>query len=120
ALGASDPLVRALSMGVSLSPLFLLRFPRSWETGSALFDLTLDSLALTAGAVLAEPVDGMLFEKPMGEFGLQVGVPLLGKANGLWLRTRGQFTAGPDAGGAAWIWFSWQGFVHAGILRVDR
>jgi hypothetical protein len=119
-LGSRDPWARAVSAGVTVSPLFLIRFPRSWETGAAFFDLTLDSLALTAGAALAEPIDGTLLDQVVGEFGLQAGAPLLGKANGLWLRARGSYISGPDAGAAAWLWLSWQGFVHAGIFRVDK
>ena len=120
AVASRDPVVRALSMGVSISPLFLIRFTRSLQTGAALFDLTLDSLALTAGASFAEPVGGTLIDNVGGEFGLQAGVPLLGRANGLWLRGRGQISSGPDMYGAVWLWLSWQGFVHAGILRVDN
>lgn len=117
---SSDPWERVLSAGLVVSPLFLVRWPRAWETGASTWDLTVDSLALFGGLSLPQPQDGGLFDSPRAELGLQLGVPLLGRANGLFLRSRAQATSGPEWVPAAWLWLSWQGFIHTGLLKVDR
>jgi hypothetical protein len=119
AVQASDPTERLLSAGLVVSPLFLLRWSRGLEGNAPVLDLTLDSLGVTAGAVTTAPAGGALFNDVDAELGLQLGVPVMGRANGLWLRTRAQIITGPELGGAAWLWLSWQGFVHTGLLAVD-
>lgn len=119
-VASSDPWQRALSTGLVLSPLFLVRWPRAWESGAATWDLAVDSLSIVGGVSFVQESAKPLFDSPRAELGLQVGVPLLGRANGLFLRARGQVTSGEQWAPAAWLWISWQGFVHTGLLSVDR
>jgi hypothetical protein len=115
-----DPAEQVASVGLQLAPLFLIRWPRAWESGPALLDLTVDSLSLYAGAHFTHPRGGDFAESIGLETGLSLGVPLLGRANGLWLRSRGGvFTAEDEWSGSAWLYLSWQGFVHTGLLEVD-
>lgn len=116
----SDPWARVTSLGLMVSPLFLIRWPRSWETGSPTWDLTVDSLALIGGVSFPEVKGQGLFGAPTAEFGLEIGVPLLGRANGLFLRTRAQLTTGDDIAPAAFLWLSWQGFMNVGLLNIDK
>lgn len=116
----SDPADRVVSAGLMVSPLFLIRWPRSLETGAATWDLTLDSLAVVGGLAFPQERDANLFAKPAAEFGVELGVPLLRRANGLFLRSRGQLTTGEELAPSVWLWLSWQGFVNAGILKGDR
>lgn len=116
----SDPWQRVISAGLAVSPLFLIRWPRSLETGAATWDLTLDSLALVCGVTFPQVDDSGIFATPRAEFGVEFGVPLLKRANGLFLRSRGQLTSGEQLAPSVWLWLSFQGFVNAGILQVDR
>jgi hypothetical protein len=119
-LTRSDPWARVVSTGLVLSPLFLIRWPRSFETGAATWDLTLDSLALVGGVAFTQPDGAGFFAAPEAEFGMEMGLPLMGRANGLFLRTRVQLTTGEELAPSAWLWLSWQGFVSVGLLKVDR
>lgn len=116
-----DEVLRLASAGVLFSPLFLLRFSKAKQTGHAFFDLTLDSLTLNAG-LHVDQLRGQGFGDPLGaEVGLGLGIPLFGRANGLWLRARGQLLTGEnDLLPGAWLYLSYQGFVHLGILPKDR
>lgn len=116
----ADPWARVVSAGLIVSPLFLLRWPRSLETGSATWDLTVDSLALVGGVCFPEEDGAGFFGAPAAEFGLEMGVPLLRRANGLFLKARAQFTTSNEIAPAAFLWLSWQGFVNAGLLKVDQ
>jgi hypothetical protein len=100
--GAEQRPVRVASFGVDVRPLFLPRFALDNEHGSALFDLTLDSLSLNAGAYFAQPV-GLDFGDERGfEAGLGFGLPLLGEARGLWLEARAERRFA-DHGPNAWL-----------------
>lgn len=116
----SDRWARVVSTGIMVSPFFLIRWPKSWESGRATWDLTVDSLALVGGISFPQHDNGGLFASPTAEFGLELGVPLLGRANGLFLRSRGQLTTGTELTPSAWLWLSWQGFVNVGILEVGK
>lgn len=116
----ADPWARVVSTGLVVSPLFLIRWPRAWQTGAPTLDLTVDSLALVGGVSFPEDDNAGLFGSPAAELGLEVGVPLMGRANGLFLRTRVQLTTGDDIAPATFLWLSWQGFVSAGLLPVDK
>lgn len=120
AVGNFDPSARVVSAGIMVSPLFMIRWPRSWETGAATWDLTVDSLTLVGGISFPEEQHAALFSSPAAEFGLEIGAPLLGRANGLFLRSRGQLTTGEELVPSVWLWLSWQGFVNAGILNIEN
>jgi hypothetical protein len=115
-----DAVLRLASAGVHLSPLFLLRWSKAKETGHSFFDLTLDSLTLNAG-LHVDQLRGEAFGDPLGaEVGLGLGIPLFARANGLWLRTRGQLLTGAnEVAPSAWLYLSYQGFLHLGILPGD-
>jgi hypothetical protein len=78
---------RSIAAGVSVRPLFVPRWGLDLQTGSALVDLTIDSLALRIGAFAMweaelDPRRGL-------EASLGLGVPLMGSAEGLWLDLQG-------------------------------
>lgn len=91
ALGGERELTRALDFGLEVRPLFLPRWALDGQSGSALLDLTLDSLALGAGASFGQ-LNGQEFSKFLGvQATLGFGVPLFGNAEGLWLEARGTY-----------------------------
>jgi hypothetical protein len=103
---------RVVSFGVDVRPLFLPRFALDSEQGPALWDLTLDSLSLSAGAYLAsppprprelEPLPRQHFGDERGfETGLGLAAPLFGSARGLWLDARAERRFA-DRGPSAWL-----------------
>jgi len=105
---------RLLSVGVDLRPGFVPRWAKAQETGDALPDLLIDSVSLGLGAFWAQPA-GRDFGSQRGfESSLGFGVPLMLRANGLWLEGRGQLRwADPDHGAvpSAFVLLSWHGFV---------
>jgi hypothetical protein len=86
-LGRAGPgqLRRAALAGVELRPLFPVRFLKARQTGRAIFDLTLDSLALDVGAVWTVR-EGRDAARPGMYAGLAIEAPLAARADGLWLR----------------------------------
>jgi hypothetical protein len=110
ALGGADRRpARVASFGVDVRPLFLPRFSQDWERGPALLDLGLDSLSLSAGAYLAEPL-GQSFGKERGfELGAGFGLPLLGEARGPWLDFRAERRFA-DEGEGAWLFSAALGY----------
>lgn len=94
--------LRALAFGIDVRPLFLPRFALDLQQGPALLDLTLDSLSLSAGAYVAEPVLGAFAEERGFDLGLGFGVPLCGEARGLWLEARAERRFA-DHGAHAWL-----------------
>jgi len=94
AVAESDPLERSLATCVVVEPLFLLRWSADREWGRAFWDLTLDSLSLSLGAVIAEPRAGSFGDAAGFRLGLGAGLPLLGRANGPWLRLGGRMDTG--------------------------
>ena len=87
ALGGATPPARLLSFAFELRPLFLPRWALDAQIGSALADLTLDSLTLGAGLVLSDPGGGAA--RSGFELSLGLGVPLQADARGFWLEARG-------------------------------
>jgi hypothetical protein len=81
---------RLLSFGIDLKPLFLPRFARDYERGPATLDLWLDSISLSAGAYFAERRKRDSEAEHGFETGLGFGLPLCGRARGLWLEVRGE------------------------------
>lgn len=114
---STDPLERSLRAGIVVEPLFLLRWPNDDETGKALLDLTLDSVGLNAAVVFIEPKSGAFADVVAFDLGLGAGVPLQGKAPGLWLRTRGDVRlSDADPTFLLQLALEWQGFFESGWL----
>jgi len=108
-------------LGVDVRPLFVLRWAKGYETGPALFDLTLDSLSLSLGAFWIWSPDGPRlgpgstrgFEAALG-----FGVPLFARAAGPWLEARGTLRY-PDSGEreeALLVAFAWHGFLLTPLI----
>ncbi|HET7539900.1 MAG TPA: hypothetical protein VFK05_08510 [Polyangiaceae bacterium] len=106
-------------LGVDLRPLFVPRWVKGYQTGSALFDLTLDSLSLSLGAFWA----GTAEHSPESSHGfdaqLGFGVPLLASAAGPWLEARGalRYPDGASREEAVFVSLSWHGFVTTPFSR---
>ncbi len=116
-LSSTDAYLRILSAGINVSPLFLLRFNQSKEWGYAYPDLLLDSLGVFLGAHFSQPRGGAFSEVVGFEGALLFGVPLLGKANGPWLRTRANLLTRPaEVNGTFFLYLAWEGFLEAGLL----
>lgn len=120
---SSDPVARVVSLGGVISPLFMLRWSKDYQGGHAFSDLALDSLGIAAGLQLSQPAEGSLADAPGLELGLVFGVPLMARANGLWLRGRAQLLTGraavetQDPLAASFLaYLAWEGFVFAGLL----
>jgi hypothetical protein len=117
-LSEDDTLVRGLSAGLLLEPMFLLRWSEGRTLGSAFWDLTVDSVSLSFGAHLGQP-RGLGFAEERGlELGLGGGVPLLGWAEGAWLRARGLIRFREDGGSEPVLWLTaeWQTFFESGLV----
>jgi hypothetical protein len=79
---------RLFGVGVDVRPAFIPRWSGDHEHGPAFVDLTLDSISLGVGAFWAEP-PGRDFGDARGlEASLGLGLPLFGRADGLWLEGR--------------------------------
>lgn len=117
AVQTDDPWERGVSAGLLIEPLFLLRWPDNKQTGRALLDLTIDSLSLSVGATVIEPRSGNFADKAVFDLGLGFGVPLLGRANGLWLRPRGVLRLLDDTPQfVLQLGLEWQGFFESALL----
>lgn len=102
-LGADNVVRRLGFLGVELRPLFLPRWALDLQFDSPLLDLTVDSLALGAGAFVAR-LDGERNETQAGvELSLGFGVPLFAKAEGPWLEARGFLRPAIHDDGAAGV-----------------
>lgn len=115
--GADQRAERTASFGIDLRPLFLPRFALDNEQGPPLYDLTLDSLSLSAGAYFAEPRQRDFGDERGFETGLGFGVPLFGAARGLWLEGRAERRFA-DRGPNAWLFTLGLGF-HAITWSTD-
>ncbi len=120
---SSDEAFSVASLGVTLSPLFLFRWSKALESGHAYGDLVLDSIALSVGAALATPRSGPFAQASGVELGLELGLPFLPRADGPWLRVRGNLANGRgdlgferDWGAGVMLWLDWQFFFHVGLL----
>src|SRR5450432_240136 len=103
--------------GVDVRPLFVPRWAKGYETGPALFDLTLDSLSLSLGAFWAAKSDRGETARGL-EASLGFGLPLLAAAAGPWLEARGVLRY-PDSGPrdeAVIVALAWHGFVLTPLL----
>jgi hypothetical protein len=110
---SSDPMERTVAASLLVEPVFLLRWSGDHEWGRAFWDLSFDSISLSAGAVCAEPRAGNFCDAAGLRLGLGLGLPLLAKASGPWVRLGGRLDTGqgPDVVGAFWANLEWQWFV---------
>ncbi len=118
AIDNGDRMERVGTLGVLVEPLFLVRWSNDDETLRPTWDLFVDSWALHLGAFLAEPRGGNFGETAGLDVGLGAGVPLLGWADGPWLRFRGSLRASPtdSATGVFQLLFEWQSFLESGFV----
>lgn|SRR6478735_4489846 len=106
-------------LGVDLRPLFLPRWAKGYQTGSALFDLTLDSLSLSLGAFWAQRAAQASEANRGFDAQLGFGIPLCATAAGPWLEVRGALRY-PDGAGreeAVLLLLSWHGLVTTPFSR---
>lgn len=110
AVMTEDPLERSLGVSFLLEPLFLVRWSRDGQWGRAFWDLLVDSLSLSGGVLLAEPRGGTFGDAAAFRGGLGLGLPLLARASGPWLRLGGQLDVGlePDVVGTLQVRLEWQ------------
>jgi hypothetical protein len=92
---------RRLGFGLEVTPLFLIRWPRAMETGPAVLDLALDSLAIELGANFSTERGHDFGNRGAVEGALGFGVPLAGTAPGPWLEFRASTTLPHPAPGEA-------------------
>ena len=102
-----------IGLGVDLRPLFVPRWVKGYQTGSGLFDLTLDSLSLSLGAFWAQRVQHGPEHNRGFDAQLGFGVPLLATAAGPWLEARGalRYPDGASREEAVLLLLSWHAFV---------
>jgi hypothetical protein len=108
-----------------LRPLFLARWSQVWESGPALLDLTLDSFMLGIGAFW--DYDRKTAELRRGsELITGIGVPLLAKSSGPWLRLSAALRMSQGQGLTTVTYpvygvsLSWNLFVNSGIHDDTR
>lgn len=122
ALGAAaDPgdARRKLSLGLDLRPTFVPRWALDMQQGPSFVDLTIDSISLAMGAFWVEPGAGAFGDQRGFETSLGFGLPLFGRANGLWLEARGHLRW-PDEGPreeSATLLLAWHAFVLTPLAR---
>lgn len=119
ALRDGDPTRRGASAGVLIEPLFLLRWTEGLTTGSAFWDLTIDSVGLSMGTYLGQPSGRSFADARSFEFGVGGGVPLFAWAKGLWLRARGNLRWNEEGQSEPMVWLTaeWQGFFGSGLTQ---
>jgi hypothetical protein len=112
---------RRLGFGADITPLFLLRWRKAHETGPAVWDLALDSLALDLGASFATEQGHGFGNRLAFEGALGFGVPLAGTAPGPWLDFRASTTLPHPVAGEAQVMllFSWHFFVVTPLVADD-
>jgi hypothetical protein len=113
------------SVDFELRPLFLARWSQVLESGPALLDLTLDSFMLGIGAFW--DYDRNTNELRRGsELITGIGVPLLAKSSGPWLRLSAALRISEGPGlmmvnySAYGVTLSWNLFVNSGIHDDTR
>ena len=107
--------IQRSALGLALRPLFLVRWSSDLESGPALLDLTLDSLAL--GLAAHWPHEAPARAGPQAFASL--GVPLFGTAAGPWLELRGfyRFPNSAENGAAIFAGLSWHALFNSGLQR---
>jgi hypothetical protein len=116
AVSDAAELERVAFVGLELRPLFLPRFAWNLEGAGALIDLTLDSLALGAGACFAS--ESGESQAAVLEFSAGLGVPLLLTARGPWLEARAALRPALEADrGQMFLLLSWYESVETMLVR---
>lgn len=82
---------RQVTAGVTVKPVFWIRFAQVWSTGSPRADLLLDSLILEVGSVWSAPVGRAMESEPGLEMAVGLGFPILPRASGPFVELRGAF-----------------------------
>jgi hypothetical protein len=120
-LSEAPRIERRLGLGVELTPLFLIRWSQALETGPALLDLTVDSLALGLGVSFTTPHGRGFASRKALEGTLGFGVPLLGTAPGPWLELRASlvFPHALPGESSATLLFSWHALVETPLVRGE-
>lgn len=121
-----DEATNVISVGATLSPLFLLRWSNAWELGYPYLDLMIDSLTVAPGLVLSTPDSGPFASSVGLELGFIAGVPILPRADGPWIRAQfnvlsARRSLGFDSawGSSFFVYLQWQGFFNVGLLKDD-
>ena len=99
------------SGGLELQPLFLIRWSNGKERGPAFRDLLLDSIGLRGGVALQLHETSRQSATAAAEVALGFGVPLMGTAEGAWLRSNFTLLAGQRIRTLFGIQLEWQLFV---------
>jgi len=115
-LGGELAVRRAGFVGVELRPLFIPRWALDLELGCPLVDLTLDSLALSAGLFVARRAEPDETRSGL-ELSLGLGVPLFAKAEGLWLEARGFVRPALDEGGGVLVALSFYQSIVTPLIQ---
>jgi hypothetical protein len=114
---------RVVSFGVDLRPGFVPRWAKNLEQGPSTVDLFVDSLSLGLGAFWSEPPHADFGDQRGFETSLGFGLPLFGRAHGLWLEARGALRwADVPTGNAvpsALVLLSWHSFLLSPIARAE-
>lgn len=114
---------RIVSFGVDLRPGFVPRWAKDMEQGPGTLDLFVDSLSLGLGAFWSQPPRADFGDQRGFETSLGFGLPLFGRADGLWLEARGalRWTDVPTGSAvpSALVLLTWHGFFLSPIARAE-
>ena len=109
-------LARIGFVGAELRPLFLPRFALDLEGMGPFLDLTLDSLSLGTGVCFPAEAGGD--RDAALEFSMGLGIPLLLRANGLWLEARAALRPALSAdAGQLFLLLSWYEAIETALVR---
>ena len=111
---SENALVRSAWVSLEMQPLFLSRWFLDMSTGNQFTDLLIDSLALDVGMAW-EQVNPLNFGETRALLlGASFGIPLFGRATGLWLRAGAQYrlydTPVSSDAGMLQLNLCWRGF----------
>ncbi len=101
-------------MGLELQPLFLLRWSNAQERGPAFKDLFIDSVGLRGGVGIRLPESSQQMPKAFAELGIGLGIPLMARAQGPWLRSHVMLKSGQKIQTLLSIQLEWQFFLGGG------
>jgi hypothetical protein len=120
-LSDSPSIERRFGVGLELTPLFLIRWSQALETGPAVLDLAIDSLALGLGATFTTPRGRGFGSHEAFEASLGLGLPLFGTAPGPWIELRGAlvFPRALPGESNAMLLFSWHAPVMTPLVRGE-
>lgn len=115
---ATNALERRLTLHVLVEPFFILRFRDFGESGEAYADMLLDSIGVRVGPSFLQPRGGRLADAMALSAGIGAGLPLLGRADGPWLRGHVdcELGAGPPNVLVGFT-LGWQGFFTSELVE---